>query len=49
MVLLLKKEKKMKRKPMSNKNSRKYFKKTSSPKKLNLTGASVAQRGGIRL
>ena len=39
----------MKRKPMSNKNSRKYFKKTSKPLKSNLVGASNVQRGGIKL
>ena len=39
----------MKRKPMSNKNSRRYFRKTSKPLKSNLAGASNVQRGGIRL
>lgn len=39
----------MKRKPMSNRNSRKYFRKTSKPHKANLAGASNVQRGGIRL
>lgn len=39
----------MKRKPMSNKNSRRYFKKTAKPSKANLAGANNVQRGGIRL
>jgi len=39
----------MKRKPMSNKNSRRYFRKTAKPHKSNLLGASNVQRGGIRL
>jgi hypothetical protein len=39
----------MKRKPMSPKNSKNYFKKTAKPLKSNLAGASNVQRGGIKL
>lgn len=39
----------MKRKPMGMRNSKKYFKKTAQPKKVNYQGANLVQRGGIRL